>query len=283
VKPPYHDSTIVLTSKHHKARAIAPPFTQHLGARVDSCELDTDQLGTFSGEVERDGDALHCARRKCNWGMDTSGSEFGLASEGSFGPHPVLPFIAMGHELLLFIDRQRGFELHLAQASEETNFRSAAFADWDEARGFAQKARFPSHALIVRPDQPGAAPGLVKGITTEAELKAAFSSAKQASDNGKAWLETDMRAHLNPTRMQQIGLLAGQLARRLACACPACNSPGWGQTGADTGLPCAWCGTATALVMAQRHGCVSCEHEQRLPRPDGLTVADPGRCPVCNP
>jgi hypothetical protein len=35
----------------------------------------------------------------------------GIASEGSFGPHPSLPFAALDRELVLLIDRETGLEL----------------------------------------------------------------------------------------------------------------------------------------------------------------------------
>lgn len=41
----------------------------------------------------------------------------------------------------------------------------------------------------------------------------------ETSREHKVWVETDMRAHVNPTRMKMIGRLAETLARRLiACA-----------------------------------------------------------------
>lgn len=46
----YTNSCIVLTTKHAKSIAIAPPFEDKLGASVLEYVVDTDKLGTFSGE-----------------------------------------------------------------------------------------------------------------------------------------------------------------------------------------------------------------------------------------
>jgi hypothetical protein len=97
---PYLGQRIVLTTKHEKSLAIAPPFQEILGANVSECPFDTDLLGTFSGEVERVGSALDCVRNKCERGLDLLGGDLGIASEGSFGPHPYVPFIPGGQEIL---------------------------------------------------------------------------------------------------------------------------------------------------------------------------------------
>jgi hypothetical protein len=47
---------VALTTKHEKARAIARPFRVGLGVEVlVPTGIDTDLLGTFTGEVERAG------------------------------------------------------------------------------------------------------------------------------------------------------------------------------------------------------------------------------------
>ncbi|MEJ2478982.1 MAG: hypothetical protein P8Y78_02160 [Acidihalobacter sp.] len=61
---PYTGKCIVLTTKHAKACAAAPAFDRVLGAGVIEYHFDTDRLGTFSGEIEREGTALDAARKK---------------------------------------------------------------------------------------------------------------------------------------------------------------------------------------------------------------------------
>ena len=98
----YKGSCIILTTKHAKSIAIAPPFLKTLGASIIEYVVDTDKLGTFSGEIEREGNALECARKKCEWSLNKLGNkvEFAIASKGSFGPHPFIPFLPCDHEIL---------------------------------------------------------------------------------------------------------------------------------------------------------------------------------------
>ncbi len=90
----YRDARVFLPTKHGKSTAIAQPFWDRLKANVVEHAVDTDLLGTFSGEVERAGSALQCAQRKCEWAFEQLGNEaeYCVASEGSFGPHPFMPF-----------------------------------------------------------------------------------------------------------------------------------------------------------------------------------------------
>jgi hypothetical protein len=46
-KSPYALSSIILTTKHSKAIAIAPSFLNLLSAEIIQYEIDTDKLGTF--------------------------------------------------------------------------------------------------------------------------------------------------------------------------------------------------------------------------------------------
>jgi len=280
---PYSGSCIILTTKHGKSVAIAPPFWAKLSVGVLEYLVDTDVLGTFSGEVARAGSALACVQRKCAWGVEQLGVEYGLASEGSFGPHPFIPFLPCDHEILYFIDRKRNFHLHLSHISEKTNYQMQVLASMAELQQFAKAAQFPSHALILRPNHRQNKHLLFKGIQTADALEAAFKEAQKHSPNGTVWVETDMRAHLNPSRMSVIGELAEKMAQRLATPCPKCQTPGWGEVRVETGLACRWCGSETELVKAEIFGCTKCDYEVRVGRADGLREADPGNCPYCNP
>ena len=122
-----------------------------------------------------------------------------------------------------------------------------------------------------------------KGIQSTEALLAAIRCAAAEAPTGEVQLETDMRAHCNPTRMASIRQLSFRLVRRIATPCPSCQAPGWGLIDVLPGLPCGWCGQPTALIRAEIHGCVRCDHRQERPRRDGLRQADPGQCPFCNP
>jgi len=279
----YDGCEIVLITKHAKADAIAPPFRDRLGARIRELALDTDVLGTFSGEVEREGTAFDCARRKCEWSLNELGCDYGLASEGSFGPHPTAPFLSCDLEILHFIDRRRDLHLSVSHLSPKTNYRMQALDSMDLLRAFAEKTMFPAHALIVRPNH-GAHPSLIfKGINSHESLKDAFQQSLKHSTDGKVWVETDMRAHMNPSRMAVIGEVAEKLARQLAANCPRCQSPGWGVVRVAKGLQCDLCGMPTEWVKGEIFGCAKCRFEEIAGRSDGLKSVEPRNCSNCNP
>ncbi|MCX5937558.1 MAG: hypothetical protein NTW02_04990 [Cyanobium sp. LacPavin_0920_WC12_MAG_62_9] len=263
--------TIALASQHGKERVLARPLRQGLGLTLQlATTVNTDLLGSFSGEYPRPEDALTTCRLKAEAGMDALGLDLGLASEGAFGPHPVVPFLPIGREWLTFVDRR-----HQLTISEYA----------------LKEVGFPSHAVMVgSPSRvpptssvPPSVDWLAKGVHSREELARWMAIAAQRSEHGMAWLETDMRAHCNPTRMASIRRLAFQLVRRINASCPACDAPGWGLVRAIGGLPCSSCGSATELLAFEELGCIHCNYTELHPRQDQLLAADPGQCPYCNP
>jgi len=280
---PYARSSIVLTTKHGKVSAIAPPFRKKLAAEVTECNLDTDMFGTFSGEVERKNNALESACHKCEWGMKQILADYGLASEGSFGPHPFIPFLPCDHEILYFIDRKRDFHLHISHLSQRTNYQMQVIDSLEALQKLAQQTQFPSHALIIRPNAWEDKSIIFKGIQSQNLLEEAFKESLKHSADNKVWVETDMRAHLNPSRMVVITELAEKLAERLANTCPKCNMPGWGKVRVQKGLECNCCKSETELVKTEIFGCTKCDYEETKQRADSLTSATPENCSYCNP
>ncbi len=274
--------TVALGTRHGKERAFAPPLLRRLGLSVTLADIDTDQLGTFSGEVERQGTPRDTVITKARLAAEASGLPLGLASEGSFGPHPSLPWLAMGHELACFLDLETGLTLVESRASLRTNFGHATGRTTDDIADFLARARFPSHAVIARPNAGPSQP-LVKGIRELGTLAAAMAAAAETSPDRLARVETDMRAHLNPTRMGEIRKVAVRLARRLATPCPACAAPGFGPERVVPGLPCGWCGEPTPAPLGLSWRCPACDHAETRPRPHQPALADPGQCPGCNP
>lgn len=269
---PYAGRHVALATQHGKARALSPPLARRLGLHVVAVAIDTDAFGTFTGTRPRTGTAAEAALAKARAGMAASGLALGLASEGSFGPHPWLPFGAGGVETLAFIDPARGLELTLSAVSRRTNFAQLDISADTDIAPFLSRIGFPSHALVVK-DANGEV--LATGVQDMAILSALARPGHR--------LETDMRAHLNPTRMAAIRALAGRLAARLATPCPACGCPGFGQTDVLRGLPCSACGQPTQGVLATVHSCNACGHSETRPRPDGVTSASPATCDWCNP
>lgn len=281
----YSGATIIMPTKHAKSLAVAPPFWKHLEASVLEFVIDTDVLGTFSGEVERKGNALDCARRKCELGIELlcGRADYCLSSEGSFGPHPLVPFLARDQEIFYFIDLKRGFHLHLVHASEKTNYHAKAIGSLDELAEFASSASFPSHALVLRPNDRSKCDLLFKGIVDPEILLSSYQKAKDVSSDRLVWVETDMRAQFNPSRMAVIGELAEKLAKRLSTVCPSCKTPGWGIVEVENGLRCEYCDQPTEMILQEIYGCVLCEHRETKPRSDGLNAAPQMHCMHCNP
>lgn len=268
---------------HEKEKAIAPVFLNLLGLKIIKEKIDTDQFGTFSRDVERKGTPLDCARWKCELAMKESKSSIGIASEGSFGPHPHIPFLPCDHEILYFIDQERGFAIHQSITSTKTNHCAEVISDHQRLKKFCDHALFPTHGLIVRPNKSNKTSYIVKGIQAHEWLEEAFLRCCRLSDDKKALVETDMRAHMNPTRMELIKELAASFAKQLATTCPECLNPGWGIVGTQNGLECASCGFATEMVKSEVFGCPKCLYKENRLWQEGLTHADPQYCMWCNP
>lgn len=272
-----------LVTKHGKERAIARPLHFALGlVVVPTTDVDTDTLGTFVGDVPRVRAAPDVALAKARMGL-SDGSLIALASEGSFGPHPAYPFLARGVEHIAFVDAELGLELVETAAGLDTNFAYAEFGIDDDLAPFLERVRFPQHGVIVRAAEWRSGDPYEAGITDAVALAQAVSRHRAWSPASRIRLDTDMRAHLNPTRLRAIRRVAFRLARRLVCACPSCGAPGYGLADVVRGLPCVACGTPTDLVAHEVWACALCGHREDRARSDGRVHAEPDQCPTCNP
>lgn len=284
----YTGRLIAMASLHGKQRILARPLWCGLGLRLchASC-VDTDRFGSFSGEQNRSDDAPTTCQRKAEAALEALGLELGIASEGSFGPHPALPMLPVGQEWMTFVDRRDGLVIREQLLSQATNYSACSGRDPEAIAAWLRQVGFPRHGLMVRPLQPAGdaavAGWLAKGIHDPLQLASLMAQAARRSPLGLASLETDMRAHCNPTRRIALRRLAFRLVRRVASACPSCQAPGWGLVETIPGLPCAACGLATALVRQEVMGCSVCSHRVRRPRRDGRETADPRHCDYCNP
>ncbi len=281
---PWKGASAIFATMHGKQQVVAPVLGRFLGVRVDvPKDIDTDRFGTFTREVPRLASPLDTARAKARHALASDpGARLGIASEGSFGPDPVFPFVAAGQELLVIIDRESDLELVGRSLDRRTNFAATLLHSVEEAIGFAARVRFPSHALIaMATDEGRPAPQLWlrKGIVSATELLETVATLLKTF--GAAHLETDMRAHCNPTRMRAIKRATLDLARRYHCGCPDCGRPGYAVTARKAGLPCADCGSPTAQTLAKVwtcNGCMACREELVDTR-----TADPRFCDRCNP
>lgn len=277
----FHNRELFIATKHKKEAIIAPFFEAEFGiTSFVSDALDTDILGTFSGEIERKEDALTTLRNKCILGATLTQSDLVVASEGSFGAHPSLFFAPANQELVMLKDFKNDLEIVAKEISLETNFNGQKILNEIDLMTFAQNVNFPSHALILKDDEVNFSK-VIKGIQTEEILLATFHELLQK--NGFVYVETDMRALYNPTRMQVIEKATWQLIEKLKSLCPTCQTPGFDIVDAVSGLPCALCKSPTKSTLFYVYQCKKCDYSSKKMFPRGVFQEDPTYCDTCNP
>lgn len=276
--------TLGVATIHGKERVIGPALMRVLplaGFRAIP-GVDTDRFGAFSGEVQRTLSPLEAAIAKARHGAEVSGMDLVVASEGSFGPYPPAPFMPCDEEFLVLHDARDGSLYEHRHVSLETVFGGEMCATLQEVLAFAERMKFPEHGLVVRPKEqwvPGVP--MYKGIHDRQQLLHHATTLLAAE--GSVWVETDMRAMANPTRMAVIADTAERFARELVRTCPSCGELHFRITGSLPGLPCSLCGWPTASIRRYTRTCRACSWSEQVQRPDGRTEEDPRYCDNCNP
>jgi len=278
---PYANARIGLATIHAKELAVAPPFRRLLDAEVVVAHgLDTDSLGTFSGEVPRPDALIETCVMKAELVFRALDVDCAMASEGSYGPIDRVPLVAGGIEIMAFIDRKRGLKIIETLGTHRTNWRLSRFKAGDpNVPRVVKSMGFPRYGVFVisntDPDRP------VKDLVNMDEVLAAVNREANRSEDGLAIVISDMRANRNPTRMQVLRALSWKLARRLQRLCPRCQAPGFGAIGAQRGLPCEYCGEPTHWIDFEIDGCSACGHAKARPRADRRRTAPRLSCPSC--
>ncbi|RTY73839.1 DUF6671 family protein [Flavobacterium sp. LS1R10] len=272
---------LLIATKHHKEKVIAPIFEKGLGVHCFVPEsYDSDIFGTFSGEVERKNTAVETVRAKCLAAMEEFDCDLAIASEGSFGSHPSIFFAQADDEFLIFIDKKNDLEIIARELSLETNFYGENISSKEMLLDFANKIQFPAHAIILR-SKPDDLTTLVKGITTKGELEDTFQHL--VNKYGSVYAETDMRALYNPTRMGVIKVAAQKLLETIKTECPSCKAPGFCVIDAKQGLPCSWCSAPTRSTLSFIYSCKKCCFSSEKMYPHQKITEEPGFCDSCNP
>ncbi|MGL5064466.1 MAG: DUF6671 family protein [Microcoleus sp.] len=275
----------VLATMHQKERAIAPILSAELGIKISvPANFDTDRFGTFTREIKRSGTQIEAARLKAETALEISGETLAVASEGTFGPHPMMPYLPANREIVLLLDRSHDLEIIGESLSLETNYSHQLVTNTEEADRFAEKAGFPEHGLVVIVGDAASGNGeIVKGITNHKQLFDTVTAGLKKSPTGKVHVETDMRAMYNPTRMKNIENATLDLVQKFKQFCPECGWPGFGIVERKIGLPCGLCYFPTQLVRSAIYQCKNCGYSQEELFPDGRETADPALCQYCNP
>jgi len=277
----FNGRKLLIATKHGKEKVIAPIVEKALSVICHTPDdFDTDLFGTFTGEIERSLDPLSTARNKCRAAMSQHNFDLAIASEGSFGPHPLLPFIPANEEILIFLDTKNQLEISVSVLSTDTNYDSEMVRAEQELLDFATRVQFPSHKLIIRKSK-AAFQDIIKGISDWGQLLAAFR--EQIVNCEFVCVETDMRAMNNPTRLTVIERAANDLVNKINARCPHCNMPGFGITNIVKGLPCSLCKTPTKSTLSQVYTCLHCAFTTEIKYPEHKTMEDPQYCDLCNP
>ncbi|MBW4622707.1 MAG: hypothetical protein KME17_25535 [Cyanosarcina radialis HA8281-LM2] len=279
----FADRAAVLATMHRKEQVMAPILETELGVRILLPEnFDSDRFGTFTRDIKRPGDQQQTARIKAESAMELTGHSLAVANEGSFGPHPLMPYISCNRELAILVDRENDLEIVGQALSTATNYSHQQVTTVAEARSFADKIGFPQHGLVAMADPDARSQTeIFKGIDTEDRLIEVVNSMLAKFD--RVHLETDMRAMYNPTRMQVIAQATQDLVKVAKQCCPQCQRPGFAVIRRRQGLPCSWCGLPTELTLADIYQCQKCNFSREVLFPDDRETADPGRCFYCNP
>lgn len=283
IKKLFNGRKAVIATMHKKEEVIAPILERELGiSTVVPTNFNTDSFGTFTNEVKRTGDQLEAAKVKAEKAMDLTGLQIGISSEGSFGPHPIIPFISFNRELILFIDKKQQLEITGYAANSDTNYAQTTVGSFDEAYEFAQSIGFPEHGVILKKSaETTERDEIVKGITSLEKLKDVLTQFIKKSPT--IFIETDMRAMYNPTRMKNIEKATLDLISKINSLCPSCSTPGYEVKEVKKGLECEYCGFPTELILSNIYGCKKCDHEEEILYPNGKEKADPSQCNICNP
>ncbi len=278
----FENRKLIIATKHGKDEVMRPLLSKHLGTAIFvPTDFDTDAFGTFSGEIPRPSDALTTVRNKCLAAMNHYGYDLGIASEGSFGTHPSYFFAQADDEVLIFIDQKNKLEIVARELSLSTNFSTATITSWQELVVFAEQVGFPDHGLLFKATATGPS-NWGKDILDWETLQSFYTTFSMASQH-VVWVETDMRAHRNPTRMQVIEKATQNLIQKISTLCPNCQTPGFDVTKVITGLPCQWCASPTESTLALHYACQKCNHSNLEKFPKGKTHESPEYCSYCNP
>ena len=272
---------LVIATKHNKEIVIAPVLEEYLG--VDCfvpSDFDTDAFGTFSGEIERIKDALTTVRKKCLLAMEITNCDLGIASEGSFGPHPSVFIAHADDEILIFIDKKNNLEIIVRELSLDTNFNAATVSSFQNLVDLVKTVGFPEHGIILK-NTKEEVPNVIKGIQSWELLEESYH--KLSDNNSQVVAETDMRAMHNPTRMKVIEKATQKLVNKIKSTCPQCTSPGFGVVKIKSGLLCEWCDSPTNSTKSHIYQCQKCNFEQENMFPNDKKTEDPMYCDRCNP
>ncbi len=277
----FNGRSALLATMHGKEQAIAPVLAEGLGLQVEVPKgFNTDVFGTFAGDVERPAPQVETAAFKAAACLGHfPDADLVLASEGAFYGHPESPFLTVNTEIVLLRERHSGLQVAGISSRTGTMAASSDVSTVEALREFASNMDFPRHGLILKAGE-AAEMTVRKDFTDLPSLESAFS--EMIATYPSITVETDLRAHRNPMRMEHIAKAAQDLVRRLLALCPQCGHPDFVVKDFERGLPCELCRIPTRLPLKDILHCKHCGHRDAILYPKGET-AYAGHCDWCNP
>lgn len=274
---------LVIATMHGKERVIAPLVERYLEVRtlLPPRSFDSDRFGTFTRDVKRAGDQWEAARMKALVAMDLAGCDLAVASEGGFTPDPSIPFAVSNLELVLLVDRKNGYECAGTCRVLNTNACGQYVESVQEAVEVARGLGFPAHGVIVRRTETSN--DLNKDLATMIEFERVVRKLFARPFTRRIYLETDLRAHRNPTRMAVIEQATRDLLKNIASLCPECSAPGFAPIASESGLRCSRCRMPTQASAQEVYACGRCHTRVKKSLADEGLKADPAACAYCNP
>lgn len=275
----------ILVSKHKKEEVIAPLLKQHFDIDLQAAlTIDTDLLGTFSGEVERKHSQYETARLKIENAREYYPNEnLFIASEGSFNPHPEAPVVTINTELVLLVDYLNNIEIAGWYKTYNTNLAQKEINSNADLLAFANDIGFPSNGIILSYKPKGKPIVVRKGADSLVVLVELFEELKAVTGSNTITAETDMRACYNVLRMDSIRMCTINLIDNMKSVCPKCDTPGFVVNSSKPGLPCSLCGMPTRSVLYYEYKCNKCNYTHDKKFPLGKEVEEPTYCDFCNP
>ena len=276
----YQSKRASLLTQHGKEKVISKEMLENLGLEilhVDS--FDTDLFGTFTRDIPRTGNQYEAAYAKTMKGMELADTRIGLASEGLFTGDPYAALLPWNNEIVLLIDEENEIEISGFSSNYAQSYSALISRDVDIDEHL-RKAFFPSHQLVMRSDHPDSNE-FKKGIRTREEFDDLFRYFFAKSETGKVFIENDLRAFANPTRMENIRTATLNLIEKISSQCPVCESPGFWVTKLIPGLICDGCGNQTKEIKARVYACQKCSYSKEID--SKKEFAEPYKCDVCNP
>ncbi|WP_100644476.1 DUF6671 family protein [Alteromonas facilis] len=283
---PLRGLAAAIATLHDKTRYIQPALRDTLNWSVTTyTELDTDTLGTFSGEVERQQSPVACATAKAIAARQGAQCDIGIGSEGSF-QSDAFGFATFNEEILVCVDSDDN-PLAIGRAKQpvfvdQITWKLPLPSQWQQdVVAFLEELPPKQACIVAAGDANKRVIAAEKGLYTHTQIITALQQLSTHANATLLELQFDLRAMHCPQRQETLAAAAQDLAKRLTSKCPQCNHRGFVYDTPVSGLPCSQCLQPTAQTKAFSATCSQCNYSNQ--EPVAAEYTQPVNCNVCNP